>query len=170
LVAVKQRWQTQPVWSTNDQGEDFIDFGNGIEVPAVLERTVSQRDLPYSVVLTMEFQDDRYEVAALKFIQRTSGDPVLGARLREVPIDTLIRQVMSEFLPRRKPRRKPGERRIIRQADVVFIYQLAYALHLPPTKTVADHLDISQKSAEQAVIAARAAGRLPATEQGRAKG
>jgi hypothetical protein len=167
---VKQRWETQPVRITNDVGEEVIDFGNGVEVPAVVEQTVNKREWPYSVVITMEFQGDRYEVAALKFIQRTNGDPVLGARLREVPVDRLIRQVMSEWLPRRKQRRKPGERRIIRQADVVSIYRLAYALHLPPTKTVADHLDISQKSAEQAVIAARTAGRLPATEQGRAQG
>jgi hypothetical protein len=51
----------------------------------------------------------------------------------------------------------------------VSIYRLAFALHLPPTKAVAEHLDISQGSAEQAVIAARAGGRLPETDQGRPK-
>jgi hypothetical protein len=147
-----------------------IDFGSGVVVPAQIERIVSDRSLPYNVALTMAFDGERYEVAGLAFKQRRGGEPVNGKRLREIAVDRLVRQIMSEWLPRRKPRLKPGQHRIIRQAEVVAIYRLAYALHLPPTATVADRLGISQGAAEQRVIEARNANRLPATEQGRAKG
>jgi hypothetical protein len=166
LVHVEQRWQ--PERRAAKDG-DAVDFGNGVVLPALIERTVSDKTLPYDVLLTLTFQEERYEVAALRFGQKPGGEPVSGQRLRQVAVDRLVRQVMSEFLPRRKPR-TPGVRKLIRQAEVVSIYRLAFALHLPPTKTVSDRIGISQGSAEQAVIAARAAGRLPATEQGRAKG
>ncbi len=158
----------QPERRITDEGE-VIDFGNGVVVPAVIEETVPDKTLPYEVALTMSFQGDRYEVAALKFLQRPGREPVNGKRLREIAVDRLVRGVMSEFLPRRKARSKSG-RVVIRQVEVVSIYKLAYALHLPPTATVADRLGISQGSAEQRVVEARAAGRLPATEQGRARG
>jgi hypothetical protein len=148
---------------------EVIDFGNGVVVPALIERTVSDRALPYDAALTLTYQGERYELAGLRFVQRSGGEPVSGQRLRQIPVDRLVRRVMGEFLPRRKAR-KPGVRPIIRPTEVVSIYKLAYALHLPPTKSVSDRMGISQGSAEQAVIAARAAGRLPATEQGKARG
>ncbi len=133
-------------------------------VPAVIERTITDKSLPYDVTMVLTFQKDRYELAELRFEQRKRGGPVAGVKLRQVPVDRLVRQVMREFLPVYK------RGRLIRRRGVVSLYRVAYALHLPPTATVAECLNMTQGAAEQAVISARRAGALPATEQGRAKG
>jgi hypothetical protein len=162
---MQQVWE--PERRQTDDGE-VIDFGDGVVVPVVIERVVADKSLPYDLALTLTFQDGRYELAGVAFRQRPGGEPVSGQYLRRVAVDRLVRQVMSEWLPRRRPRPKSG-RRLVRPGEVASIYRLAYALHLPPTATVADRLGISQGAAEQAVIVARAAGRLPETQQGKAK-
>jgi hypothetical protein len=67
----------------------------------------------------------------------------------------------------RAPKRRKGA---VTQEDVVAVYLAAREAGLPPSKTVATELHLSQDAAYQRVRRARADGLLPATAPGKASG
>src|SRR5215472_14325885 len=111
---MQQLWE--PERRQTDGGE-VIDFGNGVVVPVEICRTISDKALSYDVYLVLTFQDGRYEVTECAFRQRPGGKPVSGQNLRRVAVDRLVRHVMTEWLPRRRPRPKSG-RRLVRPGEV----------------------------------------------------
>jgi hypothetical protein len=143
---------------------EVIDFGGRIVVPAEVRRTVCDKALPYDLEVTAAFNGDRYEIAAIQFRQRPGGEPVRGLLLRKVPVDKILQQVMSEFLPPR-----PRGRHLVRPGEVAAVYKLAYALGLPPAKTVRERLRLKTSTADYNIARARDDGELPPTEPGKAR-
>jgi hypothetical protein len=157
LVDVEERWQPQV-----RDGE--VDFGSNMVIKAAGEFTVRKRDLPYDLTIRYGFDGERFEITAATYSQRPGGDPVKSELVRKVPLDRLLRDHLSVHLPRKRGRI------LVRPERLVAVYRAAYACHVPPTQAVADAFGISTGAAEQRVFAARNAGQLPPTEQGRAKG
>jgi hypothetical protein len=157
LVGVEERWLPQV-----HDGE--VDFGSNIVIPAEGEFTVRKRNLPYDLSIRYGFGGERFEITAATFAQRRGGEPVKSELVRKVPLDRLLRDHLYRHLP---PKRG---RILVRPDRLVAVYRAAYACHVPPTQAVADAFGITTGAAEQRVFAARNAGHLPKTDQGKAKG
>jgi hypothetical protein len=157
LVDVEERWQPQV-----RDGE--VDFGSNIVIKAEGDFTVRRRDLPYDVTIQYGFDGERFEITAATYAQRRGGEPVKSELVRKVPLDRLLRDHLSRQL-----RSKRGRIQVMPER-LLAVYRAAYACHVPPTAAVADAFGITTGAAEQRVFAARNAGHLPKTDQGKAKG
>jgi hypothetical protein len=159
---MEEHWEPQV--RLDDDGEQVVDFGTGIVVKAEGEFTVRNKDLPYDLRIEYGFDRERFQISAATFIARRRGDPVKSELVRKVALDRVLREHLRRSLPR------PSSRVLVRPGRLVAVYRAAWACHVPPTQAVAEAFGISVKAAEQRVIAARADGRLPETQQGKAKG
>jgi hypothetical protein len=141
-----------------------VDFGSGVVIPAGGSFELSDDALPYDVAGSYSYIDGRFELVAVTYQSRSGGYVVTGENVRKIPVDRILRDHLSSYLPRRKK-----TRRMVRPIAVASTYSLAYACHLSPTQAVADAFGITHGAAEQRVIQARELGYLAPTRKGKAK-
>lgn len=158
--------------------------GGKFRAPTRLEvRFDDEPDIPYGGRLFIELQGGRYVCTVLTLYQPTGGVPVTTAGLRAVPIAQLVRRSVQGRVTAVKkverpvkgvvkltmgsgPEGQPGRRRRRRGEDVdvtAVVYSLAAMCGEPPTKAVADELQIPLGTARRLVAQAREAGYLPQT-------
>jgi hypothetical protein len=160
---MEERWRPE---IRHEEGKgQVVDFGPGFVIEAEGKFPVANKALPYDLEITYGFDGERFQVTAATFLQRPKGAPVRSDLVRKVPLERVLREHLG---PRHLPR--TGRRLIVRQAKLLAVYRTAWACHVPPTQAVAGHFGITTAAAEQRVFAARAAGLLPATEMGKARG
>jgi hypothetical protein len=159
---MEKRWK--PRLRRDGDGERVVDFGSDITVKAEGEFLARNKELPYDLRIEFGFDGERFQIVAATFLQRRGGSPVKSELVRKVALDRILREHLGRALPR------PGRRLIVTPQRLVAVYRAAWACHVPPTQAVADAFGVTTGAAEQRVIAARQAGLLPPTEQGKAKG
>lgn len=153
---------------------------------------------PWIVDLTWMEIDGRFECvgAAIRSCAVDAGDmdftgdlrPVTTTAWRDVPIAGIIdeeRQLHHDWLAskaanpvpelrdkieRWSPVSRPGPRPKHNLGEVATVYTTAWRAGTPPTKAVADELNVSRSAAAKLVARARTEGLLPATDKGRAQG
>jgi hypothetical protein len=142
---------------------------------------VDEPGLPYDATLTIELQDDRYVCRSATVTQRKDGPPVTAASIRSLPVASIVRRSVEDLItpvrgeeiapdgsfkremdfpvdiPTARRRRRRGED--VKAAAV--IYAVALRCGQPPTKAVADDLDIPLGTARRLVAQAKQAGLLP---------
>lgn len=159
--------------------------GTGLRGATPIEdvELVNDPRIPYDATLTIAFQESRYVCTSLTLRQRKGGQPVTSQGLRAIPVASLIRSIVQgkvwllheESLSPGEITREPGtaadlpsgKRRRRRPGEDVdaaaAVYAVAAVSGQPPTKAVADELQIPLGTARRLVAQARASGyRLPA--------
>ena len=93
---------------------------------------------------------------------------VTSEALRAVPLDRLLTSHLVQQGGRRAAREWDAANKEQELAEVALIYTAAFAQRRPPVMAVAEALGVSRSTANKRVIAARKAGLLPPTTQGKA--
>jgi hypothetical protein len=136
----------------------------------------AEPDMPYDATLSVEMHDGRYVCTALQFRQREGGPPVTAAGMRAVPIAAWVRRAVEAMLTERagedgspsitlRPIREPVRGRRRRRGEDADLAAVAYAIAQmcgePPTKAVAERLEVPLGTARRLVAQAREAGLIP---------
>jgi hypothetical protein len=156
--------------------------GTGLRVPTPIEdvEIIDDPSIPYDATLTIELQESRYVCTSMTLRQRQGGPPVTSQGLRAIPVASLIRPIVqgkvwllheespspgvitrepgtaTDLPSAKRRRRRPGE-----DVDAAAeVYAVAAITGQPPTKAVADELDIPLGTARRLVAQARASGYL----------
>lgn len=157
----------------DDDGEEVVDFGGGLTLPAEgWAEFAGGPDFP-NVRVFFRWAEGRFEAQEVH-VKGHNGEPVTGEVLRKIPVERMLRgRLARQALPDR-PDRKLSWPEFFGEAveddlrEVAAVYRLAFAAHQPPVKAVAEHFGIPASTAGKKVMAARKAGFLPPTTRGKA--
>ena len=143
-----------------------VDFGDGNVAPYSGRFTASE-GLPFPVVVHYRWSEPARQFIIHKVVCE-SDDGVTGEGLRAVPLDRLLTNHLVVTSARRAARISHESHKDQELVEVATIYTAAFARRRPPVMAVAEALGVSRSTANKRVIAARKAGLLPPTTQGKA--
>lgn len=160
---------------TADISDDRVEVGNGVSIPrawtAILQ---GEPDVPGTirVEITFDRKLGRSAAALVSVGRRAEGDEVTSLTLREVRVQWAVQatgltvstvstgtdhsESGAAYLMRMRDRKERTTEETI--ADAATIYRLAAAVSMPPLKTVADNLSVSQSTATRLMNRARVDG------------
>lgn len=163
---------------TKDVSAERVDVGNGVSVPQSWTAIIrDEPDVPGSIALHVQFDDRlaRCATVAVTVMRAGAGDEVTSLTLREVRVQTLLQwsgmRVSTVSVGESDPvsggaylrrmqdltERTPAES----VYDAATMYRLAVTVNLPPLKTVAESLGVSQSTATRLMNRARMDGLAP---------
>jgi hypothetical protein len=152
-------------------GEFVVDLGGGFTLPALGAFTVEgDASFMYDVTIRYRWWEGRFDAVAVH-VDGREDYTVTGEVLRRVPVERLLRGHLagSVRIPERlELRSKDAAGELAELAHVAAIYRVAYLVHEPPARAVAEQLGISISTAGKKVMAARQAGFLAPATQGKA--
>jgi hypothetical protein len=130
--------------------------------------------IPFDVDLDAVFDDGRFRVTNLTAVRRPGGEGVTSEGLRLIPVSRILQGAVEHILitgewgsevvdwgpavlPERGPRSGPDDEAL---KLVAALYRLAYVVSVPPTRYVAERLELPQSTAGRWVSLSRKAGHL----------
>lgn len=170
---------------TENLGARVPHLGNLLNVPRSWDAIVTEEPgITGTIRVTVEYDAGlrRTVAAAVAVERRGSGDEITSLTLREVRVQAAVQRSglsavsvlvdnesvsAAEFLRRVRDHKPASPIETVRNAAAV--YQIATVINLPPLKTVAETLRVSQSTATRIVNRARTSGMLSdANSRGRA--
>ncbi|WP_127476356.1 hypothetical protein [Microbacterium sulfonylureivorans] len=158
-----------------DVSDNRVEVASGVRIPAAWTAILEgEPDVPGTirVDITFDRQLGRSAAALVSVGRKAEGDEVTSLTLREVRVqwavqatglmvstvstDTDHSESGAAYLKRMRDRAERTTDEMI--ADAATIYRLAAAVSMPPLKTVADNLHVSQSTATRLMNRARVGG------------
>ena len=169
-----------------DVSDERVVLGNGVSVPRSWTVIVREEPgVPGGIRLRVEYDEalGRSAAVAVTVERAAGGDEVTSLTLREVRVQSALQLsglYVSAVIDRsgetvsgaefvRKMRERTARTSMESVADAAVTYRLATAVNLPPLKTVAECLGVSQSTATRLMNRARVEGmasdvRLPGAD------
>lgn len=158
-----------------DVSEERVDVGNGVSVPAAWTAVLEgEPDVPGTIRVDITFDRrlGRSAAALVSVGRKAEGDEVTSLTLREVRVQwavqatglmvstvstsTDLTESGAAYLKRMRDQTERAPEETV--TDAATIYRLAAAVSMPPLKTVADNLSVSQSTATRLMNRARVDG------------
>lgn len=149
---------------------DGVEIFEELPVPKRCFISATGANLPYEVEMTAVLEDGRMILQSVTCSAR-KGERVTGENLRRIPVGAILRLgVLSAVkslsaLVGRDPvvlaKRGPTDETL---KVVAAVYRIAYLVGLPPTRAVANQLEVARSTAGRWVQAARRKGFLGPAE------
>lgn len=158
-----------------DVSDDRVEVGNGVSVPAAWTAVLEgEPDVPGTIRVDITFDRrlGRSAAALVSVGRKAEGDEVTSLTLREVRVQWAVQTtgLMVSTVSTGTDHSESGAAYLMRMrdraerttdetvADAATMYRLAAAVSMPPLKTVADNLSVSQSTATRLMNRARADG------------
>lgn len=157
-----------------------VDIGGGVRIPARAKLSLSEYpDAPYGLEAWVVYENGRYVIEKLVICRQPGGPPVTSEGIRGVPIQGIVREMIRESSERiintgtgkrvaARWARSDADIARLRAAGpvdetlqiVADVYRVSQAIGDPPAKSVAQGLQIPQRTATYWVKLARERGFL----------
>ena len=130
---------------------------------------MSPRGLPFPIEIHYQWDEHGRRFVIRKLVCESDEDPgITGWHLRQIPVDRIIARHLNLKGGGRGVPTWDGHVQEDELQAVAMIYKAAYANRMSPVVEVARQFQLSRSTANKKVIAARKAGYLPKTTQGKA--